>query len=237
MRNLPNTLALLFATDSRGPAPLYRSRFLPSSISALNLPKPPSASATSGAPGAGQAWLPACRHTPGLPRPGLASPEQPPLPGWKLPTVFIAPVSVKRRLRRCRSWWCPASAVQTPSLTRHKPVVAIPGLGPREALITHPRRRHAEGQGGGRWMVLGITAGCKVGAFHLRGAGSSHCHRGPRPQGNEAGDPCSGSCPRSPPDTSICPVLHGIQPWPQNDRFTGAPNGALRQVLLVACDE
>lgn len=95
----------------------------------------------------------------------------------------------------------PASATQTPSLMRHKPVVAIPRLGPREAPITLPRRR-SKARGGGRWMVLGITAGCKVGTFHLWGEGSSHSHRGPGPQGNEAGDPCSGHGPDA-PTTSI----------------------------------
>lgn len=75
-------------------------------------------------------------------------------------------------------------------------------------------------------MVLGITAGCKVGTFHLWGAGSSHCHRGPGPQGNEAADPCSGprSHPAPNPDTSLgLYSAQGIRSGLQKiDRFTGA---------------
>lgn len=82
-------------------------------------------------------------------------------------------------------------------------------------------------------MVLGISAGCQVGAFHLRGAGSSRCHRGPRPWGNEAGDPCSGSCPHSPPDTSVCPDPRGIQLQAQNNRFQGPPTAPRQSCLRL----
>lgn len=70
-------------------------------------------------------------------------------------------------------------------------------------------------------MVLGITAGCKVGTFHLWGAGSSHCHRGPGPQGNEAADPCSGPCshPRPEPRHKLGAVFRTGKPlWPPEDR-------------------
>ena len=135
------------------------------------------------------------------------------------------------------SRWRPASAVQTPSLTRHKPVVAIPGPDPPEALITHPRRLPWEVPGGGRWMVLGISAGCKVGAFHLWGAGSSHCHRGSRPQGDNAGDPCPGSCP-TPRQTQASTESHmGSNPGPRMIDSPGPPTVPRGRCCSGACDK
>lgn len=81
-------------------------------------------------------------------------------------------------------------------------------------------------------MVLGITGGCKVGTSHLRGAGSSHCHRGPSPQGNEAGDPCSGQCPIALPHTSIwLACVLGVPTLASRTIDSlGLPDDALRQV-------
>lgn len=88
-------------------------------------------------------------------------------------------------------------------------------------------------------MVLRITTGCKVGTFHLQGAGSSPCHRGPGLQGNEAEDPCSGPWPR-PPNTQASAAFPMGDPTPASrtiDRFTGAAEDALRQVPSAAFDK
>ena len=133
--------------------------------------------------------------------------------------------------------------MQTPSVTRLRPVVAIPPTSvqgrERDAHRSSPRQWHPEAQGAGRWMVLGITAGCKVGTFHLGGAGSSHCHRGPGPQGNEAGDPCPGQCPDSPTRTSIWPHRAPGEPILalRTIDSLGPPADAQRQVLAVASDK
>lgn len=129
--------------------------------------------------------------------------------------------SVKSHPRHCRSLWRPASAVQTPSLTRHKPVVAIPSLGPQEAPITHPRdgtRRQGAAEDGWFWE---LPLAAKWGPFTSGERGQVTVIVGLAPQGNEAADSCSGpgSHPRPEPRHKLGAVFHAGNPRrPPEDR-------------------
>lgn len=142
---------------------------------------------------------------------------------WKLPAVFIVLLSVKSHPWHRRSLWRLASVVQTPSLTRHKPVVTIPSLGSQEAPITHPRdgTRRLRAAGDGWFQELALAA--KWGPFTSGELGQVTVIVGPGPREMKQQTPAPGLAPPTPPDTSFKPILHGeSSSGLQNDRFTGA---------------
>lgn len=139
---------------------------------------------------------------------------------------YLLLFSVKSHPRHCRSLWRPASAVQTPSLTRHKPVVAIPSLGPQEAPITHPhdgtRRQGAAGDG---WFWE-LPLAAKWGPFTSGERGQVTVIVGLAPREMKQQTPALGHAPTPAPNPDTSLGLYSAQGSRSGlrkiDRFTGA---------------
>lgn len=86
-------------------------------------------------------------------------------------------------------------------------------------------------------MVLGITAGCKVGTFHLWGAGSGKSlPPRARPPGNETETPALGSALTPRTYKHLAPVSREVILASRTIDSLGLPD-ARRQVLAVASDK
>lgn len=157
---------------------------------------------------------------------------------WKLPAVFIVLLSVKSHPWHRRSLWRLASAVQTPSLTRHKPVVTIPSLGSQEAPITHPRdgTRRLRAAGDGWFQELALAA--KWGPFTSGELGQVTVIVGPGPREMKQQTPAPGLAP-PPPQTQASNLYCTGNPAPASRMIDslGPPDDALKRGLSVALDK
>lgn len=138
---------------------------------------------------------------------------------WKLLWVFTAVLSVKSHPRHCPSPWRPAAAVQTPSLTRHKPAVANPSPGPQEAPITHPRDgTQRQGAAGDGWFWE-LPLAAKWGPFTSGERGQVTVIVGPAPREMKQQTPALAHALTPPLQTQARAVFHtGVQPRPPEDR-------------------